>query len=66
MEKTIDDMKLEIAIMVEEESMLKATTLAREYFPFAACNIKKAVEVVAAIYEEVNGKKYPNRDKYGI
>jgi hypothetical protein len=66
MEKSVDDMKLEIAIMVEEESMLKATGLAREYFPFQACNLKQAVIVVAGIYEEVNGKPYPKRDLFKI
>ena len=62
--KSVDDMKLEVAIIVEKESILRATYIAREYFPFQAPDIKQAVIVVLAIYEEVNGKEYPNIERY--
>lgn len=63
--KTIDELKLEILIEAEQ-SLLNATRLAREHFPFQATNIKTATQVVFAIYEEFHGKEHPDRKKYGL
>ena len=64
MEKTTDDLKLEIAIVVDEQSMLQAQRLAMDYFPLIACNIVKAVKLVIAIYEEIFEEPYPKKDTY--
>ena len=63
--KTVDEMKLEI-LVEQETSLLNATKLAREYFPFQATGIKRGLEVVIAIYEEFHGKEFPDKQRYGL
>jgi len=63
--KSIDEMKLEI-LVEQEQSLLNATKLAREYFPFQAPNLKAGLEVVIAIYEEFHGKEFPDKSRYGL
>jgi hypothetical protein len=64
-EKSIDDMKLEV-LVARETSMMEAQRLAREYFPFQACNLVNAIKVVIAIYEEFYEEESPDRKKFSV
>lgn len=60
MTKNLDDIKMEIAILMDEKSLKEALPLVIEHFPFFAFNLKSSVFCALDIYREVNDKEYHN------
>ena len=57
--ESIDDIKLEVAILLEERRMLDATRLLRRSSVYPVTEMKDAIILAKKIYEEINGKPYP-------